>query len=593
MKLLYTLLLSLLVLLFPQNIFAQESWVINEFNSHIDIQSDGVVHVVETIRVDFGSQEKHGIYRDIPISYEDKNGEKIYTDIDVDVVYQKEVGKVAEYKLTYSDEYLRIRIGNPDKTISGKERYTIVYDVKGVLRSFADYDELYWNVTGNAWEVPIQKASATILTPKEGISQIECYAGFLGARDSCVSSHTVKIAKFENDRVLMPGEGLTVVVGYTKGMVPILTIARPKTFGEKLLSIESGMLFSFAFLASLVGVVLVWWRNGRDFWFSKRQLFDPDAKEEVRPIGAHEPIIVEYTPPENLRPAEIGVLMDERADTLDITATIIDLATRGYMTIKEVPKKWLFGAVDYELSSTTKSVEKLIGYEQELYKSLFSGRKMVTASDLKTTFYKELAQVKQKLYEDGMSKKLFAANPETTRSKYLAGGIVLVVFSGILLISGLTGENEYMTSGGAGFLTAGVLLMIFSQHMPRRSAHGREMYRRILGYRMFIERVEKYRQPFFERQNLFSEVLPYAIVFGVAEKFAQQLKDMGVKVQNPSWYHSTTSFNPVLFSSNINNFSTSMSSAIASAPQSSGFSSGGGGGGSSGGGFGGGGGGSW
>jgi uncharacterized membrane protein len=591
MKLLFSLLLSLLFFVFPQSSFAQEDWVITSFKSDITIPKDGVVKVEEKVDVDFGLSQKHGIYRDIPVIYsgDDTN---VYTEVEVQSVLQD--NESATYKLLHENEnYVRIRIGDPDKYITDKHTYVITYTAKGVLRSFEEHDELYWNVTGNYWEAPIQKVEAIVTLPEEKLQKAACFSGVVGSQENCIFSTSSASANFSHTTVLPPGEGLTVVVGYQKGMVPIVTIPKPKSFGEKLMSVESGMLFVFTLLAGIVGVVLVWWRNGRDFWFSKRQLFDPDAKEQVRPIvGAYEPVIVEYSPPENLRPAEIGVLMDERADTLDVTATIIDLATRGYLTIREIPKKWLFGKVDYEFESTKKIESDLISYEKELLDHLFESRSKVKVSDLKTTFYQELSQVKTKLYEDIMAKNLFAANPDTTRTKYLAAGIVILVFAGILSITGVSNENAYMTSAGGGFITAGVLLMIVSQSMPRRSAHGREIYRRVQGYKMFIERVEKYRQPFFEKKNLFTEVLPYAIVFGIAEKFAQQLKDMGVKMDNPTWYHSSTHFNPVLFSSHVNNFSTSVGAAIASAPQSSGFS-GGSGGGSSGGGFGGGGGGSW
>lgn len=591
MKLLYSLLFSIIILIFPQPIFAQENWVINEFSADITIQQDGVVKVVEKIEVDFSSVEKHGIYRDIPVIYSGDNESKIYTEIDVVNVQQDQ--NSAEYKLIRDDSnYLRIRIGDADRVISGKHTYVLTYFAKGVLASYDTHDELYWNTTGNYWEVPIQKAVAEVRIPEDGITDVVCFSGFLGERDACKLSKTSRTSHFESISPLAPGEGLTIVVGYTKGMMPILQIERPKTFGEKLLEPESVLLFLFAFLSGIVGVVLIWWRNGRDFAWNKKQLFDPDAKSYVRPMGTYEPIIVEYEPPEKLRPAEIGVLMDERADTLDITATIIDLATRGYLIITEVPKKWLFGTVDYDLSTTSKSHDGLISYEKELLSHLFKNRKNVKVSNLKTTFYEELQKVKEKLYEESMAKNLFAANPETTRGKYLAGGIAIIIFSAILLISGISNEIAFITSLGAGFLISGMFLAVASQGMPRRSAHGRELYRRSRGYKMFLDRAEKYRQPFFENKNLFNEVLPYAIVFGIAEKFAHAMQEMGVKVQNPSWYHSNTAFNPVLFSSNVHAFSSSMSSAIASAPKSSGFASGGGGG-SSGGGFGGGGGGSW
>jgi uncharacterized membrane protein len=127
----------------------------------------------------------------------------------------------------------------------------------------------------------------------------------------------------------------------------------------------------------------------------------------VRPIGAHETIVVEYEPPEKLRPAEVGVLMDERADTLDVTATIIDLATRGYLTITEVPKKWVFGSTDYTLARVKKDTASLLDYEKELFSKLFDEKDKVDMSSLKTKFYKDLKVVKDKLYEEIIKKGFF------------------------------------------------------------------------------------------------------------------------------------------------------------------------------------------
>ena len=141
-----------------------------------------------------------------------------------------------------------------------------------------------------------------------------------------------------------------------------------------------------------------------------------------------------------------------------------------------------------------------------------------------------------------------------------------------------------------GLAVNGVFVLFMSRFMSRRTAIGHVAAQRIKGYELFISQAERYRQQFFEKKNLFNEALPYAIVFGSTQKFAKAFKDMGVAPQQPTWYHSSNAFNAYMFSSSINNFSSSFSSAIvATAPKSSGFSSGG----SSGGGFGGGGGGSW
>jgi uncharacterized membrane protein len=586
----------LFLLFYSHTAFAQTDWVINNFHSDITIQSDGTVRIDEAIDVDFNNLEKHGIYRDIPVVYEDNNGKKTYTKISVNLVTQD--GKQASYKLINNGNNLRIRIGDPATTINEIHYYEITYTATGVLRSFEDHDELYWNVTGNDWEADIETASAIVTLPKDGIAKTACFEGYTGYTNPCtITKQTPSEVTFTATRNLPPSQGLTVVVGYTKGMVPILTVEPPKKISDDFSNPLTPAAFFLGLFAGLGAITWLWMKNGRDFWYRTRKILDPNAREELKPIAAHEAIVVEFTPPENLRPAEIGVLMDEKADTLDITATIIDLANRGFLTIKEIEKKWLFGSKDYELKKTVIPSEvegsspnrKLLPYEELLLDRLFETGDTIKISSLKTKFYDDLAEVKKQLYIDIMKKKLFIENPESRRTKYLAMGFGVFalgfacIFVAFPLVSGI------MLAFGLGTFISGLVWMASSRHMPRRSAVGRELYQRVKGYRLFIGGAEKYRQQFYEKKNLFNEVLPYSIVFGLTGKFAKAMKEMGIKPTQPTWYTGTHVFVPPVFASDVDSFSRSLSTTIASTPSKSGGFSGG----SSGGGFGGGGGGSW
>jgi len=387
-------------------------------------------------------------------------------------------------------------------------------------------------------------------------------------------------------------QGLTIAVAYKKGLMPLLTAKPPKTFVERLIEFPSIVAFIVVVLIGSGVIFYLWYQYGRDYWFAGVLFGTKDQKGKVKPLGGHETISVEFTSPESLRPAEIGILLDERADTLDVVATIIDLATRGYLTITEIPKKWLFGKVDYLLTTSTpktrvKKTEPLEDYEQLLLDKLFYKRRQIKVSSLKTTFYSELHEVKQALYDDVVSKKLFPTNPEKVRNKYLAVGIVLVIL-GIGLC--LLGNSKIILFAeiGLGEIVCGILFIFSCRFMPRKTAYGRELYRRAKGYYLFIDRAERYRQRYFEKENMFNEVLPYAIVFGLTKKFAKKMEKIGIKPET-SWYVGTHTFATGAFVGNIDDFGRSMSTAMTQTPSHSGGFSGG----SSGGGFGGGGGGSW
>lgn len=589
-------------LLLPQVSFAQEEWVIENFNSAIDVEREGGVLVQETIKVDFGSSAKHGIFRDLPHTYTDASGRKIYTRIsDIDVTQD---GAPAETDITRNQANLRIRIGDPDEIISGRHEYGISYRVAGVLQAFEGFDELNWNVTGSMWEVPIQHAEATVTVPAS-IIQSACYIGVEGSTARCdTSEQSESLARFLASH-LNPAEGLTVAVGFTPRVVPIISVDAPPSVIDVLLSPLTGITFGLAVAIGVGWWLWRWHRFGRDRYWQRAHLpgvrSDREGKnlpEKVLPWGYRKPVSVEYEPPDGLRPAEIGVLLDEQADTRDVSATIVDLAARGYLTISEIPKTWLFGKKDYAFKRTDTPDDQLLPYEKLLLERLFRSGNEVRLSALKNSFYKDLKEVKQALYKETIKKHLFADSPEKIRGIYIAVGIVSVVAGGFLLgwmiktISQaeiLKLHYQILIGLGTGLVVVGLAGVLFSRFMPRKTGYGRELYDRVLGYELFVSGTEKYRAPFFEREGIFMEVLPYEITFGVTHKLARAFKEMDIEPAAPSWFYGASAFHAADFIGSMDSFSQSLSTAIASSPSGSGS----GGGGSSGGGFGGGGGGSW
>ncbi|UCG35512.1 MAG: DUF2207 domain-containing protein, partial [Candidatus Omnitrophota bacterium] len=438
----YTIfILTILATLFSAQ--AAADFVIENFEGNIVIQEDGKVNVEEKIDVLF-YESRHGIYRDLPVAYRTENNEKIYTEINV--ISVTDGFKSIPYEISTNQANLRIKIGDPDKTISGSQKYIINYLVSGVLVSFENYDELYWNVTGNNWETTIKNSSATVTLPEQGIIQSACYFGEYGATNAClINKISDKKIQFTSPTELLAGQGLTIAVGYTKAMVPILVIAAPKTISDIISSPTTLITFFVTCVMGLFLLLRMWWKIGRVRFFKRKSLHDPDQSIEVFPLRGHETITAEYEPPSNLKPAEIGVLMDEQADTLDISATIVDLAVRGYLTITEVPKKWMFGSADYILTKIDKDRSDLMDYEKELLSSLFSGRSMVKLSKLKNTFYKQLKKVKEALYKEVTNKNLFAKNPQSTRRKYFLYAIALIITAIVITGIALSSFNSFIT----------------------------------------------------------------------------------------------------------------------------------------------------
>ena len=554
---------------------------VTNFASNIAIQKDGLVRIEETINVSFYNP-MHGIYRDMPIEYRNKDGSTYATA--VSKISVTDGTAPVQFTTENNGANLRIKIGDPNVKITGNRTYVIGYTVSGALKSFNTYDELYWNATGNDWIIPIDRASANVTLPESGIIQMSCYYGPYGSKTQCESGETSSTtAQFAVSSLLSPGDGMTVALGFTKGMVPIhipVLKAKKETFHTLV------FLFSSFLLTMFFGIVIpfwLWWTKGRD---KKRN------GDFVSPLD-HESIIAEYEPPLGLRPGEIGTLIDETADTLDVTATIVDLASRGFITITEIPKSWIFGSTDYELALVGK-FEGVLEHERLLLVGLSSfgiregDIRKVKVSELRESFYTHMENIKKSLYNDLTNKQLFDGNPQDIRLKYILYGFATigVGFAEIFI----AGESAVLVGVGFGIIISGILFSFIAKTaMPRRTAQGHDAYLKALGYKLFISNTEKYRAKFYEKENMFVEILPYAIVFGVTKKLAEAMKEMGIQPPEPSWYHGVNAFNAAIFATNMGDLSGALSTAIASAPGGSGS----GGGGSSGGGGGGGGGGGW
>lgn len=553
-------------------------WVIQRFAADIQIQPDGRLRVEEAIDVDFGTQQKHGIFRSIPVQYEWPAKPRTVR------VYQLQIVSVRDdrdrplhYETSRDGAAYVIKIGDPDRTITGAQRYRITYLVTGALNSFADHDELFWNVTGDQWSVPMLAASAVVSAPAAP-SQTACYVGASGSRDPCRIARTSATATtFTAPSPLSPGEQLTVVDALRKGVVPEpqpILQDRPREFTE--FFDLTPVWLALAVFVAIAGAVLVWWR----WWTAGR-----DAPDRVT-------IVAEYEPPDKMRPAQVGLLIDERADTLDVTATIIDLAVRGYLTIAEVPKQGLFGSRDWLLTRKRPADDALLPYEQTILDGLFALGEgdEVKLSALKRHFYKTLGEAEGQLYSDAVERGWFPADPNRVRATYAVAGIGFVVLAG-LIAAGL----GYLAGGGlvgVGFALPATLLVAVSPLMPRKTKDGAELARRAAGFRQYMEVAEKDRQRFAEREHIFADYLPYAIVFKCVEQWAKAFAGIDLTAATAGWYTGSNlgAFNAASFSSDISGFSEHISTAIASTPGGSGSSGFGGG---AGGGGGGGGGGSW
>lgn len=571
-------------------------WTIERFHAAITVQPDASLRITEAIDVDFQSLQRHGIFRDIPIRYAyDRDHNRVYR-LEVIAVTDAQ-GKPWPYEQSRQGAFIHLRIGDPNRTVSGRQSYRITYRLQGALNAFPTHDELYWNVNGADWPVPTLQVSATVQTPG-GIERVACYQGAQGSTEPCAARFAAGTAEYASTRPFAPGEQLTIVTGMRKGVVaeprPILE-ARPRD-ARRYFEAVNGLTLGATALVLAAGLGLLswnWWTRGRDRRYTTLYYLTDNPEEETRPLFARYPIVVELQPPEHLKPAQMGLILDERVDTKDVTATIIDLAVHGYLTITELrptgvlPR--LFGHKDWLLIRRRADTDKLAEYERAILDGLFRQKDEVTLSSLENHFYKDLKLAKNALYRDALARKWFNGNPDHVRTIWRAAGAAVIVL-GVGVTVGL-GYRFGAGMVGLPVVLTGVLLFLTAGAMPRRTAKGSELLRRILGFRQYLVTAETDRQRFNERANIFAEYLPYAIVFGAVGKWARAFRGIDTQAAVASWYQGTTAFDAQGFSRVLASFSNQVTQTIASTPGGSGAS--GFDGGSAGGGGGGGGGGSW
>ena len=602
---------------------AQAGERILDYDVDLRIEPAGTLLVTERIDYDFGAAERHGVFRDVPVRFRyDGRYDRVYRADVLDV--QGSPGTPAKFELSSEGSYLRIKIGDEDRTIRGRHGYTITYRVTGALNGFADHDELYWNAVGTHWAVPVERASVRLAAPA-AISRVTCYAGPEGGNRPCASSRADGRTASFGGAGLGPAQGLTVVAAFPTGAVPaprpILderwTIARAFSPTPATIGMSGGL--AVLLVGGLLLLVARGWQPARK---ARRRRAPPGAGATPAPPvelagGATQ---VEPAPPDGLRPAQLGLVADKEVAPVAVSATIVDLAVRGYLRIEELagsaaepgPRRGGKEA-DWRLVKLKEPDRDLAGYERELFEDLFrrakpstpaggdeagggaaadgDGLASIKLSRLGRRFHQQFAQLQRGLYDDGVRRGWFTARPDQVRTGWFWIGVVLVVVGAVatVALAALTGAGLVPVP----ILLVGLALVVGARWMPSRTAAGRALARRVRGFRTYLT-TPGLGSAGAGTADRFSPYLPYAIVLGLTRQWTFAFAQRGLQPQ-VGWYRGHMPFSPFWYHS-MNDFTRSSASNLTSTPPStSGGSSGSGfgGGGFSGGGGGGGGGGSW
>ncbi|SER68707.1 Predicted membrane protein [Propionibacterium cyclohexanicum] len=632
MAALAALVLAVAAWLQPVRASAQTNDQVDSLKQDYTVSADGTVHVNETWVYRFGDNSgRHGITR--TLLTREPNGKNS----DEDVVYTIDNLKVsspdASAKFTTQEaatsgdpreRYLTITIGDRNRTItSDTATYQLSYDITGALRSPDDKPEFAWDML-NDLTPDVHNISVTINVPG-GAQAAKCVSGPVGSQDSCTSTSVDNgVASFT--QALKPrGEIMTAAVQITPGLV---SNATPHLVPKAKSPVEQGLQTAgvSAGVTTLAGALylIVLGRKRRDERFAGLPpgTVPTSGQAEAAPVAAasrQDVIPVRFSPPE-VPVALGGLLIDGAIGARETSATLVDLAVRGALQLSSDPSSTKSNPkLTARLVDPSKATEP---FERTMLVDVFGPGEVSRPSGAEVNLSKpgvltkasdELSyRVSRIALGEGLMKHVgpvggTAAGASPASIAKLAWiGVVLAV----LLLPTSVGIASLFASPlvavGIGIVLPLLGILVVRHLITRRgqrTAVGRALTDQVDGFYKYLNTAEADQIRFEEGEDIFSRYLPWAIAFGIADRWAkvcQQLVDMGrLPATAPTWYYG----DPYAFSygffagSALNSMQTGVMPQPPAASSGSGFDSGSsffsGGGGFAGGGGGGGGVGSW
>jgi uncharacterized membrane protein YgcG len=387
---------ALLLVLSARAATAEE--FIASFDSAIQLEKSGAMTVAETITVNAeGDRIRRGIFRDFPLTFRDAGGRR--RSVDFSVVSVKRDGRDEPWHTESVTGGIRIYAGSEDVTISpGRHQYVFTYKTNRQIRYFDDHDELYWNVTGNGWIFPIRSAVATVTFPRGVVPEdLAVFTGPVGATGKDAR------ANVDDGRLIVATtaplgaeEGLTFAAKLPKGAID------PPSADQ-----ESSWWFSDNrdYFIGFGGLILVflyytrsWLKVGRD--------------------PAQEIVVPRWDPPAGISPALVNYI-DNRGFSgqgwTALSATALDLAVRGYVTLEDLKDSIVIRRADKPLGK-----EKLQAGEAELLKAVGRAGDTLTIDKANGEKVKSVGQSFRSSIEREHRGKYYNSN-----AGYITGGVIL------------------------------------------------------------------------------------------------------------------------------------------------------------------------
>lgn len=474
------------------------------------LERDARLSITETVRVPDGKT----VNRTVPL--------RLAVGNDLERQYKITDAKVdGKGSASVSDDSFSLKLDGGQSVVT----YTVV----GAVAPVGDALEVRWQIAGG-WDTELDKVSATFSAPDSPTS-VNCLAGPVGSSQPCTSADLADGKGVRAQEIkLAAGERVDVAVGLSAGVVPpnAVVVQSSGLAAAFALTPVSGAALGGLLILLLGGVGLLWFLRGRD------------AAALASEVGAVSVLVrdqggrVAFASPDGVLPGQVGTVVDEHVDVVDVTATVIDLAVRNYLWIAEVRQEDGFSH-DWQIVRRNPADDSLSGYERAVYDALLpQGVDAVSLSELRGRGI-DLAQVRDRLYADVVEKRWFARRPDAERSLFWWVGIVIAVLgvAGTVVLALTIGNALF----GLAVAVAGVALTFGAKSMPARTKRGSELLEHVRGLRGYLHGVTPEDVPEADRELVFSRSLPYAVVLGETERW---LATFGQ--QDLYWYGNATDF---------------------------------------------------
>ncbi|MDR7302898.1 DUF2207 family protein [Haloactinomyces albus] len=400
---------------------------------------------------------------------------------------------------------------------------TVTYSVGGAVAEDAGRQEVRWSVA-SGWDVSVAKVEVSFIAPRPAQS-IECRVGPVGNGDACDQfqiAHTRAVRATHFD--LGAGQRMTVSVA-----LPPETVVSNARF-EQTFSMARAFALTPASGAGLAGLGLLLIGGFGLLWYTRGR----DARVLSGDVGPVEVLLadadggVTFASPDGVLPGQVGTVIDEHVDVVDVTATVVDLAVRNYLWIEELPGE--MQAKDWRIVRLNPPDDSLRPYERVVYELLLGTEhgpqalRQVLLSDLRSGEVPDLGRVRDELYTDVVDKNWFSRRPDAERNLFWWAGVGLAV-AGVALtvVLALTTALALL---GIGVVLGGIALTAGARLMPARAKRGSALVAQMRGLGDYLRNVSVDSVPESDREMVFSRSLPYAVVLGETERWLSEFAEL-------------------------------------------------------------------